>query len=49
MRDAAALPPAPGRGRRQCSVHVRDSRTPDGPRLTLTAAAWARSVTRHAG
>ncbi|MFD7702541.1 DUF397 domain-containing protein [Streptomyces caelestis] len=31
------------------SVHVRDSKTPDGPRLTLTATAWARFVTRHAG
>ncbi|MFI2505035.1 DUF397 domain-containing protein [Streptomyces sp. NPDC018972] len=30
------------------SVHVRDSKTPDGPRLTLMAATWARFVTRHA-
>ncbi|MFE2279336.1 DUF397 domain-containing protein [Streptomyces sp. NPDC059454] len=31
------------------SVHVRDSKTPDNPRLTRTAATWARLVTRHAG
>ncbi|GAB2326566.1 DUF397 domain-containing protein [Streptomyces variabilis] len=24
------------------SVHVRDSKAPDGPRLTLTSAAWRR-------
>ncbi|MEU8889237.1 DUF397 domain-containing protein [Streptomyces sp. NPDC048442] len=23
------------------AVHVRDSKAPDGPRLTLTPAAWA--------
>jgi hypothetical protein len=26
----------------QDHVLVRDSKTPDGPRLTMTAAAWAR-------
>ncbi|MFF9764960.1 DUF397 domain-containing protein [Streptomyces caelestis] len=30
------------------SVHVRDSKAPGGPRLTLTAATWARFVARHA-
>ncbi|CAL9581914.1 DUF397 domain-containing protein [Streptomyces sp. Tu 3180] len=28
------------------SVHVRDSKAPDGPRLTLTTAAWSRFVAR---
>ncbi|MFF8034094.1 DUF397 domain-containing protein [Streptomyces sp. NPDC016626] len=31
------------------SVHVRDSKAPDGPRLTLTAAAWTRFTARDAG
>ncbi|CAL9406386.1 hypothetical protein SUDANB58_01553 [Streptomyces sp. enrichment culture] len=26
------------------AVHVRDSKRPDGPRLTLTPAAWADFV-----
>ncbi|MET9309834.1 DUF397 domain-containing protein [Streptomyces cellulosae] len=27
------------------TVHVRDSKTPAGPRLALTPAAWTRFVT----
>ncbi|MFE4047774.1 DUF397 domain-containing protein [Streptomyces sp. YIM B13518] len=30
------------------SVRVRDSKAPGGPRLTLTAATWARFVAWHA-
>ncbi len=26
------------------SVHVRDSKAPDGPRLTVTSTAWSRFV-----
>ena len=29
------------------TVHVRDSKHTDGPRLTLTPAAWAEFVTRR--
>ncbi|MEU3104085.1 DUF397 domain-containing protein [Streptomyces griseoflavus] len=31
------------------TVHVRDSKVPDGPRLTLTSAAWSSFVERAAG
>ncbi|MET9370500.1 DUF397 domain-containing protein [Streptomyces griseoflavus] len=31
------------------TVHVRDSKVPDGPRLTLTSAAWSSFVERTAG
>ncbi|PWJ09336.1 DUF397 domain-containing protein [Streptomyces sp. NWU49] len=31
------------------SVHVRDSKAPDGPRLTLTRAAWSRFVAGAGG
>ncbi|MGA5163023.1 DUF397 domain-containing protein [Streptomyces pseudogriseolus] len=30
------------------AVHVRDSKAPDGPRLTLTSAAWSRFVSHGA-
>ncbi len=30
------------------TVHVRDSKAPDGPRLTLTSAAWSRFVSHSA-
>ncbi|KUF17779.1 DUF397 domain-containing protein [Streptomyces silvensis] len=30
------------------TVHIRDSKNPDGPRLTLTPAAWADFIARHA-
>ncbi|MFG2371068.1 DUF397 domain-containing protein [Streptomyces sp. NPDC048504] len=29
------------------TVHVRDSKHTDGPRLTLTPAAWTEFVTRR--
>ncbi|MGA5874447.1 DUF397 domain-containing protein [Streptomyces cellulosae] len=34
----------PGAG----TVHVRDSKAPDGPRLTVTSTAWSRFVTHSA-
>ncbi|GAA2454770.1 DUF397 domain-containing protein [Streptomyces glaucus] len=37
--DCVEIATAPG------TVHVRDSKAPDGPRLTLTTAAWSRFVT----
>ena len=30
------------------TVHVRDSKAPDGPRLTVTPTAWSRFVTHSA-
>ncbi|GAA3270680.1 DUF397 domain-containing protein [Streptomyces labedae] len=30
------------------TVHVRDSKAPDGPRLTVTSAAWIRFVSHSA-
>ncbi|MFI0501997.1 DUF397 domain-containing protein [Streptomyces albogriseolus] len=30
------------------SVHIRDSKAPDGPRLTVTSAAWSRFVSHSA-
>ncbi|MGA4982406.1 DUF397 domain-containing protein [Streptomyces cellulosae] len=36
--DCVEVAIAPG------SVHVRDSKAPDGPRLTGTSAAWRRFV-----
>lgn len=41
--DCVEIATAPG------SVHVRDSKAPDGPRLTLTRAAWSRFVAGAGG
>ncbi|CAM5560162.1 DUF397 domain-containing protein [Streptomyces pilosus] len=41
--DCVEVATAPG------TVHVRDSKVPDGPRLTLTSAAWSSFVERTAG
>ncbi|MGA5145937.1 DUF397 domain-containing protein [Streptomyces sp. ECR3.8] len=40
--DCVEVATAPG------TVHVRDSKAPDGPRLTVTPAAWSRFVSHSA-
>ncbi|WTB91112.1 DUF397 domain-containing protein [Streptomyces cellulosae] len=40
--DCVEVAIAPG------TVHVRDSKAPDGPRLTVTSAAWSRFVSHSA-
>ncbi|MYW52858.1 DUF397 domain-containing protein [Streptomyces sp. SID8376] len=40
--DCVEVAIAPG------TVHVRDSKAPDGPRLTVTPTAWSRFVTHSA-
>ncbi|MFE7965871.1 DUF397 domain-containing protein [Streptomyces cellulosae] len=40
--DCVEVAIAPG------TVHVRDSKAPDGPRLSVTAAAWSLFVSHSA-